>query len=173
MSPRSGARRGEELSAWMDGELRSARARELEAELARDPAVRARVESFSRVSRALAVSVEPDPGFLVRHRARRAAVSVVPRWTWRQLTFRLALATAGCLLAAGLAVLQGSAGDGAPLPVGIADANPLAVLEGELLAPFAAELGGRFPDAGSGEDPEPVLLIAVGAGLPLPADPGR
>ena len=173
MSPRRDARRAEELSAWKDGEAPAARARELEAELAGDPAARARLESFSRVARALAVPVEPDPGFLVRHRARRAAVSVVPCWTWRQLTVRLALATAGCLLAAGLAVLQGSAGEGAPVPVEIAGESALAVLEDELLQPFAAELAGRFPDAGSGGDPEPVLLIAVGAGLPFPADPGR
>lgn len=152
---RTGVRRSETLSAAYDGELGKREADALHERLASDAALERERDRFTAVSRWIRPAVEPDPGFVVRFRARRRAASVVPRWTWRQLGVRLAAVTAALVVAAALSIGTGP-GAGEEAAPTIAEATPteaLVLLEGEIL-------GGGHPD---GEGPEPVLLIAVGS----------
>ncbi len=72
---------GERLSAWLDGELTEAEQREFEAELARDPALRADLEALESVVRLVreeAPTVAP-PGFHGRVMARVAELEPAPQ----------------------------------------------------------------------------------------------
>ena len=162
----------EGLSARFDGESDLTGA-DLDARLASDPELARELQRFAAVSRLLQAPVEPDPGFVVRFRARREAQSVIPRWTWPQLGRRLAAAAAVLLVAAALTYLGNpfSPSDEAPAAVAAADPTPpeaLLLLEGELLA-------GASPSAGppAAAATEPVLQIALGAPVLSGLGPGR
>ena len=189
--PAEAERLSEALSAWLDGETDESRAREMEARLRRSPALRRRLAGFRCVSAALRVDCPPDPGFLGRHRARREAASILPRWTWRQLGIRLALATGVCLVTAGVSLWRSVAGEptapgmpGIPAqadPAAAGDEPGLLALEGEVLGVVEGEgdagpvppLPSGFPDFPGLVEPEPVLLIAVGSPVPFLPEPER
>jgi anti-sigma factor RsiW len=146
------------ISAWIDGELLASEASEVERHVARCSTCGTLANALRQTSRALARLPEnelvPDPGFLVRFRARRDDLSVAPWWTWRELALRLLPLAALVLVAAALSVLLSSS-VGRPVgPVG-SDANDrnLSALELEALGSPAG-----LDATGSGE---PVLSIAL------------
>lgn len=153
------------LSAYRDGELSPTRAREVEDRLAVDPRFREEHRRLEQVSAIVQVRCEPDPGFVVRHRARRDDLSPVLRWTWRELGTRLAAVAAALLIAAGVSVWQTERPDGEALveyvpPVEELD---LLALDGQILAaPEFETLTATDPAE------EPVLLIALGGELSSP-----
>ena len=154
------------LSAHLDGELSPEQAREVEERLAADPRFREEHLRLTQVAAILRVECEPDPGFLVRHRARREDLSPVRFWTWRQLGYRLSAAAAALLVAAGLSVWQ--AEQLAPEPLAnvapVAEELDLLAFEGEILA--ASGFEAEFQTlAASDSANEPVLVIALGGGL--------
>lgn len=90
-------------SAWLDGELSEQSRAELEEHLEACSTCREHADSFRSVGLVLAElspELEPDPGFLVRFRARRDEISVAPFWTWRQFALRLLPIAAAVLIAA-------------------------------------------------------------------------
>ena len=92
-------------SAFLDEELPTEEHEELREHLAICSACREELESLQSISRALSVgpdSVESDPGFMVRFRAKREAElgAAGPGFFWRWLAVRLApLAVAAILVA--------------------------------------------------------------------------
>jgi anti-sigma factor RsiW len=132
------------LSAWLDGELDVPESDEIERHLARCSSCSGLVEELREMGSAIGVELPPDPGFVVRFRERRDAVSIAPWWTWRQLALRLVPVALGALLLAWLAV--SSARPGADLQTLEVEAlgNPTSF---DPDAPLAAE---------------PVLSIALG-----------
>lgn len=161
------------LSAYLDGELPPEPVREVEERLAADPRFREEHLRLTQVAAILRVACEPDPGFLVRHRARREDLSPVRFWTWRQLGYRLSAAAAALLVAAGLSVWQAEQPAAEPLAgaLPVADELDLFAFEGEILAAPNPETGfeAEFQTlAASGSAAEPVLVIALGGGF-LPA----
>ncbi len=166
----------EELSAHFDGELEPSASEAVQDRLASDPDAASARERIRDVSRFLRTPTDPDPGFVVRFRARREALSVFPRWTWRQLGLRLAGAAAVLLAAAAVSLLtapdagapEGSVPASAELP---APAESLLALEDEILGADPGE--GDVNPATSGDGTlEPVLRIALGSSLGG-FDPGR
>ncbi len=169
------------LSAYLDGELDAAAVRRLDRQLADDPELRRERDRLGEASARLAIRCEPDPEFVSRWRSRRETVSVIPRWTWSQLGFRLAAAAAVAIAAAGLSLWQGILSEPGAGPIEELDgdgADPgefLRALEGQVLGasgPASADLSAWF-DAASPEarpaaavSDEPVLRIALGASFP-------
>lgn len=149
------------LSAYLDGELAPGEARDIEDRLAADAELRAASLRLQQISAALQVRLEPDPGFLVRHRERREDLSPVLHWTWRQLGFRLTATAATLLVAAGLSFWQ-TAGLEAEAPAAVATVEEMDLFgfEGEVLAPEFETL------AETDLTDEPVLVIALGGGFP-------
>ena len=164
------------LSAYLDGELAPAVARQVEERLKTDPGLRQEHHRLRRVSIALQVRCDPDPGFLVRHRQRREELSPVLQWTWRQLGYRLAAVAATMLIAAGVSVWQAEPPP-ADMLADTATAGEEAAEELDVLAFGGQILGGQILGsempaasdfeflAASGPTEEPVLLIALGAGF--------
>ena len=155
------------LSAYLDGELPPAVARQVAERLNTDPGLRQEYYRLQQVSAVLQVRCEADPGFLVRHRQRREELSPILQWTWRQLGYRLAAVAATMLIAAGVSVWQA----GTPESDTLADTAAVAV-ELDVLAFEGQILGGQIPVApdfeslaAAGPTEEPVLLIALGAGF--------
>lgn len=146
------------LSAHLDGELEPEAARELERRLAADPTLRRERDRLRDASAFVRVRVEPDPGFVVRHRSRRESLSFIPRWTWRQLDLRLSAAAAALLAAWGIALWQSPAPEGEP---------DILALEGEALGATATDEALLLVEAGAFEAAaEPVLRIALGDSPP-------
>lgn len=152
---------GERLSAWLDGELSDAEQRELEAELARDPALRADLEALEGVVRLVreeAPTVAP-PGFHQRVMARAAELEparpgffvVVASWLRRWE----AIALAGVAVAALLLALPFASSPEAPTPD--APVSPGAVR----LSPPADADPGPPPAVSSASEPVPVASPAV------------
>lgn len=161
------------LSAYLDGELSPERVREVEERLVADPSFREEHLRLRHAAAILRVECEPDPGFLVRHRARREDLSPVRFWTWRQLGYRLSAAAAALLVAAGLSVWQAEQPEAEPLAgaLPVVDELDLFAFEGEILAAPNPETGfeAEFQTlAASDSAAEPVLVIALGGGF-LPA----
>ena len=162
----------EVLSAYLDGELPPAVARQVAERLNTDPGLRQEYHRLQQVSAVLQVRCEADPGFLVRHRQRREELSPILQWTWRQLGYRLAAVAATMLIAAGVSVWQAGTPGTDTLADTAAVAEELDVLafEGQILG--GQILGGESPVApdfeslaAAGPTEEPVLLIALGAGF--------
>jgi anti-sigma factor RsiW len=164
------------LSAYLDGELPPAVARQVAERLNTDPGLRPGLKQeyyrLQQVSAVLQVRCEADPGFLVRHRQRREELSPILQWTWRQLGYRLAAVAATMLIAAGVSVWQAGTPETDTLADTAAVAEELDVLafEGQILG--GEILGGESPVApdfeslaAAGPTEEPVLLIALGAGF--------
>ena len=92
-------------SAFLDGELPATDGEAFREHLTTCSACREELESLQSLSQVLSVggdSVEPDPGFVVRFRARREEEfgSAGHRFLWRWLAVRLApLAVAAILVA--------------------------------------------------------------------------
>jgi anti-sigma factor RsiW len=141
-------------SAWLDAELPDELRAEIEDHLETCSACREIDASLRSVAVALsdlAPELEPDPGFLVRFRARRDEISVAPFWTWKQFALRLLPIAAAVLIAALWTVTLS-----APEEHGMPERN---VLELEALG---------SPAAFAAEGPsEPVLTIAL---EPFPLD---
>jgi anti-sigma factor RsiW len=134
------------ISAWIDGELTSDEARIVETHVDGCASCRDLVSTFASMSGKLDVEVAPDPGFIVRFRQHRDALSVAPWWTWRQLALRLVPLAAATLVAAVIALWASPP-----------SSTTLQALEREALgAPFAVDNG-----------PESVLSIALN---PFPQD---
>lgn len=134
------------LSAWVDGELGPTEASELERHVSSCVSCADLVQSIRGLRGALAVDIEPDPGFVVRFRERRDELSIAPWWTWRQLALRLVPAALGALLLAWLVVASKTPG---PEP-------DLQAFEAEAIG------SGTTFDPGAGLSEEPVLSIALG-----------
>lgn len=132
------------LSAYLDGELPSGEAREVESALARDPALRAEYEALRNAVELLRAEgiVEPPEGFTARV---LAAVEAEPMPTgWRRMTRRVRV-EAVLLAAAALLVVTWVGQKPAAPPEPTADAG----LAPPLVAPAAApepapvEIAGR------------------------------
>ncbi len=132
----------ETLSAFVDGELGQDEVRE---RLDTDPDGMTAAARLGAVDDLVRIRCEPDPGFVIRHRYRREALSSVSGWTFRELGFRLTVAT---LFALALALLFALPGRERSEP-------PITAFESEAFAPPA--LPGFDPDA-----VEPVLRIVMG-----------
>jgi anti-sigma factor RsiW len=132
-------------SAWLDSELEETAGREIDQHLTTCSGCRELAANLRSLGTMLHAELEPDPGFLVRFRARRDEMSVASFWTWRQFALRLLPLAVAVLIAALWTVLLSSPDDG--------------TLELDAL-------GG--PTAFSAEGPsEPVLTIAL---EPFPLD---
>ncbi len=171
MTSRNRDRFREAVSADFDGELDETAAAAVHARLDDDPALARECDRIATISRFLRPDIEPDPGFVVRFRERRRALSVVPRWTWRQLGVRLAAVTAALVVAAGASLrLASDARDpGAATAEVVAPADALVALEDEILG--AVPTPGAAPSEGDAS--EPVLLIALGSPILVGDDAGR
>jgi anti-sigma factor RsiW len=157
-------RRDQELlSAYRDGELEPGLAREVEDRLAADAELRTAYLRLQAVSAVVQVRVEPDPGFVVRHREHREARSPVLDWTWRQLGFRLTATAATLMVAAGLSFWQaaGLEPESPAAAVAVVEEPGLFGFEGAILAAPEFETL-----AETGLTNEPVLVIALGGGFP-------
>jgi anti-sigma factor RsiW len=90
-------------SSFLDGELSAWEEEALSQHAASCPSCRDALSSLRRVSDVLAVSVEPDPNFIARFRARRQAEleAAGVGFAWRWVAVRLApLALAAIVVAA-------------------------------------------------------------------------
>jgi len=145
----------ETLSAFLDGESRQEEARAMRERLEKDPDGMAAAARLGAVDDLVRIRCEPDPGFVIRHRYRREALSSISDWTFRELGFRL---TAATLFALALALLFALPGQERSEP-------PITAFESEAFAPPA--LPGFDPDA-----VEPVLRIVMG-GAPGDLDDDR
>lgn len=127
------------LSAWVDGELSSNEARDVEAHVGVCTHCQELTASLRSMSLSFGLELSaalPDSGFIVRFREQRDGLSVA---TWRQLALRLLPLAAAVILAAIASLWVAS-----PLDA------PLQALEREALgAPVAFDSG-----------PESVLSIA-------------
>jgi anti-sigma factor RsiW len=141
------------LSAWIDGELSTTEASDVESHVAGCAGCKTLAASLGETSRSLAAFLEreaaSDPAFVARFRMRRDELSVAPWWTWRQLALRLLPLAAIVLVAAIASVLF------PPRP-----SHSLDALELEALG---TPVG--FDTASAGE---PVLSIAL---APFPPEP--
>lgn len=91
---------GQELSGLLDGALEASVARTVRDHVDACDGCRLELESLERVSTALAVRLEPDPGFIVRFRTRRdEAVEESLAWLpWRRLALKLAPLAAAAVI---------------------------------------------------------------------------
>ena len=136
----------ENISAWLDGELTDRDAGRVAAHVESCASCRETVAAFRSMSQYF-TELEPDPGFIVRFRERKEALSVAPWWTWRQLAIRLVPVAAAVLLAAFAAIWASSSQESSLQelelealgdPVAL-DAGPEAVLS-IAFEPFPEEL---------------------------------
>lgn len=137
------------ISAWLDGELSADEARSVETHVGQCESCGELAATFRRIRESLllaAPAVEPDPGFLVRFRARRDETSVAPFWTWRQLALRLLPVAFAVLLLALGSVWIASKSEPA------LSATDMSLLEGEAIG---------SPTFFARTAPEPVLEIAL------------
>ena len=88
------------LSAWVDGELAISEARDVETHVGSCAPCQELVAQLRSMSVGLSAQLAVDPGFIVRFRERRDALSVATWWTWRQLALRLVPLAAAVLVAA-------------------------------------------------------------------------
>src|SRR5689334_4940913 len=106
---REPASTNEDLSAWLDGELDPAAAAELEAELARDPALRAELDSLETVVRLLRDEGPSQAPLGFHHRVMARVEQENPPqtswWAWLRRPFGLPLEGWALVLAAAVALL--------------------------------------------------------------------
>ena len=147
------------LSAYLDGELSAEQARKVEKRLGADMQFNRDHLRLQQVSAIVHVLCEPDPGFIVRHRERRKDLSPIPRWTWRELGYRLAAVAAALLFASGLSVWQSERPGAETLADAISavEGLDLVTLEGKVLALPESETLAEIDLA-----EEPVLIIVLG-----------
>ncbi len=93
-------------TSFLDGELSTSDEQEMRDHLESCSSCRAEIESLRPLSEVLSVSAEPDPGFIVRFRARRdQELGPMDPWVlWKWLAVRLLPVALGALLGAGAAV---------------------------------------------------------------------
>src|SRR5687768_10903156 len=100
---------GESLSAWLDGEIDPAEAAELEAELARDPALKAELESLESVVRLLRDEGPAQAPLGFHHRVMARVEEEHPErpswWSWLRRPFGVPLEGWAIGLAAAVALL--------------------------------------------------------------------
>jgi anti-sigma factor RsiW len=91
----------DEFSALLDGELDGSLDGAVRAHLESCEPCRTQLAGLEVLSRALATRLEPDPGFIVRFRARRdREIGDRLAWLpWRRLAFRLVPLAAAAVLA--------------------------------------------------------------------------
>lgn len=175
---------GERLAAYLVDELTAEERREVEAALARDPSIRARLAALRRSDEALASlgDVEPPPDFSERLRAvvSDEIARLHPRLSADEVTARraargrrswgpgiAAAAAVVTVLAVGVAItsLGGANDSGGDLDVAAEDTGTAAMLFGDGPVVVALEHAyGRDEVAGIADDPAIQDLIAQGLG---------